>query len=129
MTRSGSWPDLPARGGRQPCGGSLRCESTGGGSTRDASPDGSLTGGPNRRTSITQPADPIAMSGEILTAAVTPARSIVPATSPPRLAPPTSPTRMNAPIIAEVTAATGEPIPIASPALTITHSYGPVPDS
>lgn len=57
------------------------------------------------------------MSGEILTASVTPARSSVPATSPPRSAPAASPTRMNAPIIAEVTAATGEPMPIARPAL------------
>ena len=53
------------------------------------------------------------MSGEIRTAAVTPARSIVPATSPP-IGPVHTPTTMNAPIIAEVTAATGEPIPMAT---------------
>lgn len=57
------------------------------------------------------------MSGEILTASVTPARSSVPAASPPPLAPAMNPTRMNAPIIADMTAATGEPMPIASPAL------------
>ena len=60
------------------------------------------------------------MSGEMRTAAVTPARSSTPATSAPSIWPtdvPAKPARMNAPIIAEVTAATGTPTAIASPAL------------
>ena len=60
------------------------------------------------------------MSGEMRTAAVTPVRSSTPATSAPSIWPadvPAKPARTNAPIIAEVTAATGTPTPIASPAL------------
>ena len=50
-------------------------------------------------------------------AAVTPARNRIPATSEPFPAPGTALTRTNAPIIADVTAATGIPTPIARPAL------------